>query len=136
LEPFLVGLPVDHQLANRNGVRFRELTKEDVIWLPRSFHPSFYDRFLAEAGTVDYRPKVKFEVTTLQECLDLLTRGQGITFVTRSSLSLPHPGVVFIELREQVFVETLVTFRFNAESGFLRMFLGLVKEIFGSPTSQ
>lgn len=134
-EKFMVGLPKGHQLARNRGIRLRDLETESIIWIPRSFHPAFYDRFLSLCGAREYRPRITHEVTTVSECLQLIKKGEGITFMTRSAQPIPVPGVVFHELRdENFFVETLVATRSDASAEFLKRFGEIVRTEFGRTT--
>ena len=129
-EPFIIGLPTDHPLTVKDSIRFKDLANEKVIWLPRSFHPAFYDRFVAACEVLGYTPKFTFEVTTLPECLHLIHEHRGITFTTKSAQSLAHPGVVFRPLKELITVETVVAFQSNVDPSILARFVDLATEIF------
>ncbi len=133
-EPFLIGLPEAHPLASRKSVTLNDVRNESLVWLPRSFHPWFYDRFIETCAAHGYRPKIAHEVTTLQECIHLIGQAQGITFTTKSSQSLAPPGVVFRELKhEDLYVETLVTFSANSKLHVLEPLIEMARWAFAAP---
>ena len=121
-EGLVVGLPATHRLVTSDGIHFADVADETVVWLPRSFHPAFYDWFIKACQKRGYQPKIAFAVTTLQECLYLIESGQAITFATQSSQLVAQQGAIFRPLLESTLVETLLAYREHDDSTFVRVF--------------
>jgi len=68
-------------MANSPRLALSQLTEEPVVWLRRDLNQSLYPEFLQMCSAQGYRPNVRQEVSTFQECLHFVREDLGISFL-------------------------------------------------------
>jgi DNA-binding transcriptional LysR family regulator len=127
-EPFVVGLPRGHRLAHMRSISLDDVRGEPIIWWPRALNPAISDRFFAVCAAHGYAPVIVQEATTLQEFLEFVAQGLGITLLPRSATMLKHNRVVFRELAaDQLSVDFVVAYLEGDLSEILTRFIAFVK---------
>lgn len=130
-DPFMIGLACGHPLARQPVVSLGNIRDEPLIWLPRSFNPALFDWFVAMCVKSGYMPRIAQDVTTVQEFLEFVAQGLGITFLPRSATTVMHPGVVFRQIEdERLWVEIVVAYRQGDQSATLARLVNFLKERF------
>jgi DNA-binding transcriptional LysR family regulator len=129
----LVVLPTGHRLARKRHVESRELDSDAIVWIPRTLHPAFHERFSASCRAAGYHPTVAQEATGLTERLQFVADGAGISFVGESVRRMPFPGVTFRPITKPPFVvETGLVYRSDSKSVVLQQMLESASRYFGA----
>lgn len=99
IQPQLI-VPVDHPLAKRSEVSFRDLIGVPVLSpTDLSF---FYKTLLARCREYGFEPKFVTLPPVLDEFRDFLSKGKGVMFVTKDEqLPILYPNTVCIPLAKQ-----------------------------------
>ena len=100
---FQVVVSDHHPLAERKGVRLRELKDELFILLQREYSPIVVDYLIAGCINNGFSPEVSHYVSNGEEGLRLAAAGEGITFLTsrmRMEGMESRYHVRFLELEE------------------------------------
>jgi DNA-binding transcriptional LysR family regulator len=90
---FLVALPVNHPLANRESIEPREVVQEPQVVFNYNVNHSF--RQWTTGAPVD--EAVICTVDTAKAALDLVAAGIGITFLPEECVE-DHPGIRYVPL--------------------------------------
>jgi DNA-binding transcriptional LysR family regulator len=88
-------LPVDHTLAQRPGLRLKDLAEVPWVLFPRAHNPGFYDRVLAAFSRVGVTPRIAEEVWPRANAVGLVRAGLGATFMCPSEARPLPEGVAF-----------------------------------------
>lgn len=73
-DPFVVALPENHFLSNRDSIDLKELADESFIELQVGFGV-YYQKMFSEAG---FSPKIKFRMTEELSILAMVEKGHGV----------------------------------------------------------
>ncbi len=130
-EPLNVAMVAGHRLARRRQVNLEELVHEPLIWMTRRSNPHFHDHFLAWCRAAGYEPVVAQEVTGLLECLQFVSDGVGISFVSASARRSHFEGIAIRPLVGPPFpVRTGVAYRRDNSSAVLHSILTVARQQF------
>jgi DNA-binding transcriptional LysR family regulator len=89
----------DHPLAGRAMLEPAELESIPFLFMPRPFHPTFYDRIFNALAAIDLRPMVEREYAGLHTVWALSAEGLGWALGFRSHRTQPPEGLVAIPIR-------------------------------------
>jgi DNA-binding transcriptional LysR family regulator len=98
----LVGVPIDHALADRPFVRLRQLKDEGFILTSRENAPSFRTWLARLCQRAGFTPRVVQEVDRARTGVQYVAAGFGISIFGEHISRQPAPGVKFIPLRPSV----------------------------------
>lgn len=93
-ESFCIAIPRNHRFAKQSSVLVRQLEGETMFFLPRSFHPTFYDQTLEYIESTGTKLVLR-EILSLAHAMEIAALNWGIVLLLRSSSRLAHPGVLF-----------------------------------------
>lgn len=97
IECALVSL--NHPLASRPILEPGDLAEVPFLFMPRAFHPMFYDRIFNALAAIELRPKVEREYSGLHTVWALSAEGHGWALGFRSHCDEPPEGLVAIPVR-------------------------------------
>ncbi len=80
-EEFVVVLPRQHHLCNKDVLFLEDLAEESFILHPRSEGPFLYDGFLDLCRQAGFQPQIVKEVDSHQTRICFVAAGMGITFI-------------------------------------------------------
>jgi DNA-binding transcriptional LysR family regulator len=89
----------DHPLAARQMLDPAELESVPFLFMPRAFHPPFYDRIFNALAAIELRPKVEREYAGLHTVWALSAEGHGWSLGFRSHRDQPPEGTVAVPVR-------------------------------------
>jgi DNA-binding transcriptional LysR family regulator len=92
-------LSKDHPLASRTILEPADLAGIPFLFMPRPFHPTFYDRIFNALAAIDLQPKVEREYAGLHTVWALSAEGLGWALGFRSHRSQSPEGLVAIPIR-------------------------------------
>ena len=95
----MVGMPSDHELADRASVRLQQLRGEKLILTSRENAPSYRSwlaRLFLRAGV---ETNVVQEVDRARTAVQYVAAGFGISIFGEHITRQPAPGVIFVPLR-------------------------------------
>ncbi|QTA92622.1 Transcriptional activator protein, LysR family [Desulfonema magnum] len=101
-EPYVLALPYDHPLAEKQRVSLANLKDIPVIIYPRNIQPELYDGIIASCEVAGFTPNITQEAVTKQTSIALVAAGIGIAFVPASSANLRRPGVVYRPVADEL----------------------------------
>jgi DNA-binding transcriptional LysR family regulator len=89
----------DHPLANREILETRDLERIPFLFMPRSFHPTFYDRVIGALQSIGLQPKIEREYPGLHTVWAMAARGHGWSLGFRSHREHPPENLVALGVR-------------------------------------
>jgi len=111
-EPFCVCIAENHRLATHSRLAARELSNETLVWIPRSVHPSLYDRVANYLRTLKFNPLHFLEAYSITQALDFAADGAGVALIPQSASRFQRRGVIFKPLMDELIrVETALFVR-------------------------
>jgi DNA-binding transcriptional LysR family regulator len=95
----MIGLPVDHQLADRPSLSLTQLRDEPFIFTSRANSPSYRVYLQRLCAQAEFTPRVVQEVDRARTGVQYVAAGFGISISAEHISRFPAPGVRFIPLR-------------------------------------
>jgi DNA-binding transcriptional LysR family regulator len=89
----------DHPLASRSILEPGDLSDIPFLFMPRPFHPTFYDRIFNALAAIELKPKVEREYSGLHTVWALSAEGHGWALGFRSHCKHPPEGLVAVPVR-------------------------------------
>lgn len=119
---FAAVLPETHALAAARAVALLALRDDDHVSLSDPVFPGRREFLLQACRVAGFAPRIVAEVDSVTALLGAVAAGDGVAILPRHSARQPHPGCVFVPLREPApSVElVLVTARGGGEVAELR----------------
>lgn len=97
---FLVALPEEHPLTQKNAISLSALQNEYFVTLPSAHSDwAFLQQVCQLAG---FSPLIVREAVEPQTVLAMISMGMGITLIADSYAQMKWPGVVFRPLEERI----------------------------------
>ena len=94
--------PEGHRLAKRKRVELKELEQDDFIGYNEESFPGRNQTIINACRVAGFKPALKYEADSLVEVLTLIGAGTGVCLMPADVISLPHPGTVFLPIREKL----------------------------------
>jgi DNA-binding transcriptional LysR family regulator len=83
----------NHPLAGRRSIAAPELATLPFLFMPREYHPAFYDRIFAHLRALGLEPMVEDEYHSLRLTWALALDARGWTIGSRANLAHPPQGL-------------------------------------------
>jgi len=129
-EPFILALQEDNPLAEQTIIDFRALADEKLVLFPTGSRPSFIDKVLGLCQQAGFVPKISQEVGDAVTAVSLVSKGFGVSLVTKSTVALSLPGLVYRPLSNvpgRSLIDLSCIYRREDRSPILAAFLEVVK---------
>jgi DNA-binding transcriptional LysR family regulator len=101
-EPFVLVVPLSHELAKRKRVRLRDVSGQDFVMYERTYAPGFHDLIvgmLRDAGIV---PNVCQTAGQMPTLISLVDSGMGISILPASAVKNSVAAVVACEIADAI----------------------------------
>jgi DNA-binding transcriptional LysR family regulator len=101
-EPFVLVVPLSHELAKRKRVRLRDVSGQDFVMYERTYAPGFHDLIfgvLRDAGIVPNICQTAGQMPTL---ISLVDSGMGISILPASAVKNSVAAVVACEIADAI----------------------------------
>jgi DNA-binding transcriptional LysR family regulator len=101
-EPFVLVVPLSHELAKRKRVRLRDVSGQDFVMYERTYAPGFHDLIfgmLRDAGIVPNICQTAGQMPTL---ISLVDAGMGISILPASAVKNSVAAVVACEIADAI----------------------------------
>jgi len=95
-------LPAGHRLAKRKRLNLKELEDDDFIGYSDESFPGRNQTIINACRVAGFKPSLKYHADSLVEVLTLIGGGTGVCLMPADVISLPHPGTVFLPIREKL----------------------------------
>jgi DNA-binding transcriptional LysR family regulator len=95
----MIGLPVDHPLADQSSLSLTQLRDEPFIFTSRANSPSYRAYLRRLCAQAEFTPRVVQEVDRARTGVQYVAAGFGISIFAEHISRFPAPGVRFIPLR-------------------------------------
>lgn len=95
-------LPVGHRLAKRKRLNLKELEHDDFIGYSEESFPGRNQTIINACRVAGFKPSLKYQADSLVEVLTLIGAGTGVCLMPADVISLPHPGTVFLPIKEKL----------------------------------
>jgi DNA-binding transcriptional LysR family regulator len=95
-------LPAGHRLAKRKRLSLKELEMDDFIGYSDESFPGRNQTIINACRVAGFKPALKYHADSLVEVLTLIGAGTGVCLMPADVISLPHPGTVFLPIREKL----------------------------------
>ena len=89
----------DHPLARRTFLEATDLAQVPFLFMPRPFHPTFYDRVFNALAAIELQPRVEREYAGLHTVWALSAEGHGWALGFRSHCEHPPEGLVAVPVK-------------------------------------
>lgn len=100
--PLEAVLPASHRSAKRKRVSLKELENDDFIGYSEESFPGRSQTIITACRVAGFKPSLKYQADSLMEVLTLIGAGTGICLMPADVNSLPHPGTVFLPIKEKL----------------------------------
>lgn len=100
--PLEAVLPDGHRLAKRKRLSLKELENDDYIGYSEESFPGRTQTIINACRVAGFKPSLKYQADSLVEVLTLIGAGTGVCLMPADVVSLPHPGTVFIPIKEKL----------------------------------
>jgi len=100
--PLEAVLPATHRMAGRTSLSLKELAEEDFIGYNEESFPGRNQTIVTACRTAGFKPSLTFQANSLVEVLVLVAAGSGVCLMPSDAASLPHPGSVFVPIKEKL----------------------------------
>ncbi|MBS1992398.1 MAG: LysR family transcriptional regulator [Cyanobacteria bacterium SZAS LIN-3] len=128
-EPLVVAVPSQWELAKKDSVALKSLSKEPFIVFPTKPDPSFANFIKSLCRQAGFEPRVMQEANELQTAVSLVASGIGISLMPASVQMLQRRGVSYVTLKEPAPRTVIsVLHRKNDPGPSLRNFLSVLAE--------
>jgi DNA-binding transcriptional LysR family regulator len=101
-EPFVLVVPLSHELAKRRRVRLHDVSGQDFVMYERTYAPGFHDLIfgmLRDAGIV---PKIRQTAGEMPTLISLVDSGMGISILPASAVKHSVAAVVACEIADAI----------------------------------
>lgn len=123
-EPFIVYVPAEHSLAQRESINLAELANETFVFWQRRLGAAFYDLIFDGCRAAGFTPIIGSLGDTLEAQLALVAAGCGVSIQASTNGSISRSGVRCVPLRrEDLQVGLWCAWRRGAVSPVVRSFL-------------
>lgn len=96
-DSFVAVLPKNHPLAQKKQINLSELSKEHFYQLDN--YTQLYQQFSILCSQAQFKPTVAYTGTHLQNILDFISKGMGVSLVMENSFNHTlHPDIVCVPL--------------------------------------
>lgn len=127
-EKFVVVLPSQHHLLDKQLLSLQDLAQESFILHPRSEGKFLYDEFFKLCRQTGFKPKIVKEVGSHQTRICFVAAGMGITFIPAGLQTLIGDNLVCKPIKDvPLKLEFAVAWRSIIIMPVLQEFLKLVK---------
>jgi DNA-binding transcriptional LysR family regulator len=133
VEPFIVAIPSDHQLAALERVPVESLREQPLITVPGRFGLRYYSQVLGMFHRAGFDPTVVQEIRHLNAAIGLVSAGLGLTILPESLGVVRVPGVVYRPIvGSQEGPEIGIAWRRGDPSAALARFREVAREVIGA----
>lgn len=127
-ESWIIALPKQHPLAQKQHLALADLAQEAFILYPRAEGPMFYDRILRLCEQAGFSPTIVQDAGVSQTRVGLVAIGMGITFVPSHLQMDADPDVAYRALKgTDLTLDIAIASRRDHCSPVVEQFLTLVK---------
>jgi LysR family transcriptional regulator, benzoate and cis,cis-muconate-responsive activator of ben and cat genes len=95
-------LPDGHRLAKRKRLSLKELEHDDFIGYSEESFTGRNQTIINACRVAGFKPSLKYQADSLVEVLTLIGAGTGVCLMPADVVSLPHPGTVYLPIREKL----------------------------------
>ncbi|WP_428523542.1 LysR family transcriptional regulator [Pseudorhodoplanes sp.] len=129
-------VPLDHAIASRRTIRFRDLGQHRLVGFPRWLAPAYFDLLSSlcrEYGGFTYEPVQLVE--TIQTALALVAGGLGVSLQAASVGAVVRRDVKCISIADSpLCIEAGIAFSERDRSPVLRNFLHIARTVACAPS--
>lgn len=94
-EPYLLALPHDHPLAEREEIVVGDLRHEQIITIPRHAAPEVHDALVVACMKAGFSPRGPVAAGSYLDHVGMVSAGAGVSFLPRSLTAMRMPNVVY-----------------------------------------
>ena len=129
-ETFVVYVPDDHRLADRDVVSLAELASEPFVFWQRRLGSSFYDLIVDGCRAQGFEPTIHSLGDTLEAQLALVAAGLGVSVQARSHSSISREGTIAVPIEpRELTVSLWYAYRKGRRTASADAFLQAVREV-------
>lgn len=107
-------LPANHPLAKCQTVSLGQLIEEEFLLLPKHTRPYHLVKSACEQN--GFEPKVAFTDTQLQNIIDLIVKGMGISLLMKKlAIYLANPNISIVDITPSISTQISLCYKKNSE---------------------
>ena len=123
-----IAVPSAHPMAKRKSVSINEFATDDFIFMYPQAVPSVHDLWIGLCQQAGFSPRIKYRCDQLSEALTYVAAGYGITFAPDNIEGMWPEMVIYLPLKEPVYVTISVIHRNDNESKSVQAFRQVSEE--------
>lgn len=124
----VVVLPAHHPLAKKNKIKRVELKPLFFVAMSEQTHRGSHEWLTGICEEAGFTPRILQDVDFESGIMDFVAEGLGVTLAPEQMRKLPHPGVVFRPLAEDVLADYWIAWMAENRSTALRRYIEIVKK--------
>jgi DNA-binding transcriptional LysR family regulator len=97
-ENYWLAIPASHPFAKRQRIRLSDLDNQSLLFFPRRFDPSIYDKWQQVLTMAGVTPRLVQEARSVHTELALVQAEVGLCLVTAATTRAQRDGVVYRKL--------------------------------------
>jgi DNA-binding transcriptional LysR family regulator len=101
-EPFVVVVPLSHELAKRKRVRLRDVSGQDFVMYERTYAPGFHDLIFGMFRDAGIVPNICQTAGQMPTLISLVDSGMGISILPASAVKNSVAAVVACEIADAI----------------------------------
>src|SRR5699024_6891755 len=101
-ESFVICVPSDHPLRQRQRTTLQELKDEQFIVFSRALSPRYYELLLSMYSQAGYYPSIRFEARHWLSVISLVSQGMGVAIVPLCLSQAGFAGVHFLSFKHDI----------------------------------
>jgi DNA-binding transcriptional LysR family regulator len=123
-EPLMLCLPAGHRLGDTHSIRPEDLDDVPLISVGRNALPGRHDEMVKHFGSLGISLNFVTDAYLPQEALWLVSRGVGLSLMTRSFISTGRSDIIFRPLSGQLpAIKSGVFVRSDYNNGLVKQFI-------------
>lgn len=123
-------VPASSNLAKKQRVTWKELSKERLVVIGREATPQYYDHLLSFFLNKELQVKIQHTVNSVSRQLGFINCGQGIGIVPEWETKISPSEVKIIDIEDDsAFIPLNCCWRTNRDNAPMRIFLSALEQI-------
>lgn len=121
-EPLVAVIPAGHELAGRQDISIKDLSRAPMILPARELHPDAYDEIAHCFRRARGHLNVAYELESSLSMINFVAMGIGCALLPNYVRNIRQNGVVFRPLRSPKIVKTLAIIKMQGRAGIAERF--------------
>jgi DNA-binding transcriptional LysR family regulator len=100
-EHLVIALPKNHPLADKDGLTWRDISRESFIVRPGGIGADMHDHLVRRLSAWGFKPEIRPQMIERGTVIDMVAQGHGVALTTEATSFIPANGVVFHTIEDE-----------------------------------